>query len=281
MLLFLAICQIHNSRAEEVFTHLRAIPKVTPYLLNVSLNHLQTENIPPNLSQKIIKSLETINENIEKLKRADQTFFIISEMYKSILNFKFKTISSTDTLSTVQIKSISKRLELNKVIYSSFAQFIIQSTILDFKDFIKDDYFDNFQALKNTRSSSYLKENKLKKILKYSGQWVNIISSTTPNQFNKICTELLVSFLKNAAIQSKIFLLHAPQLVVATPILTGFPSVKIQSFMAKDFSNLPVDQISAPVETRREALETVKQLEIDPVERASEDIDAIFKNGNL
>jgi len=57
--------------------------------------------------------------------------------------------------------------------------------------------------------------------------------------------------------------------------------MKVQNFMNRDFSKLPPPSTSAPIETKREALETVKGLEVDPIEKASEDIDTIFKNNNF
>ena len=281
-ILYLCILFPPFLHAEEVFNHLSTTKGNAPYLLDLALLHLQTEKIDHETAKEILRNLKSLNDNLSGISKADQHFFIISELYKSILNYKFNVKTSTDSISSIQIKSLNTNLTKYKVVYSSFAQFIIQSTYLDFEDFIKDNYFDDFQALKGNKKQSYVKATKLRKVLKYSGQWVSIISTTPATQFNKIGTDLISNFLENTSKQSQTFRLHAPQLKEPQTLINGLDHIAVETYikaLPDKMATLPTE--ISPLQIKDQAAESVKALEVDPIEKAAEDLDSLFKNNSL
>lgn len=279
LILFFLFLNSFNLRAEDVFKSITVNTDKTPYLLQLMLTHLQSEIIDIKDSQEILKGLIELEENLRGLSLVDQKFFVVSEVHKSILNFKFKVKTTTDTLSSFEIKALPKKLNDNKVVYSPFSQFIIQSTYLDFEAYLEKDYFDNYQTLKNIRNRSFKKANQLRKALKYSGQWVNNINSHLPNKFNQLVTQVIKNFVKNASIQSKVFFIHSPKLKEANPVFSGLGDIKIKSFLS--LNPAEVDQTPPDLEVERKAFDAVKSLKIDPIDKAREDIDKLFENNDL
>ena len=188
----------YSSYAHKIFEEITLAKSTAPYLLKITMDHLRLEKLSTTEAQEAITNLKELNENTNGTQLIDQHFFIVSGIYKSALNYKFKVSSSTDTLSSLQVKSLNEKLANNKLIYTPFAQFIIKSVYYDFEEYLKDNYFDNFQALKNSDNKSFLKANQLRKLLKYSGQWVNTILSSSPTQFNQICTQVILAFLQQS-----------------------------------------------------------------------------------
>lgn len=285
--IFIILNTFQISYAANIFSNLNVNKSVAPYILELILNHIQTSQLTDSETKLIATELQQLNQNISSQNKPDQQFFIISELYKAVLNYDFKKKSSSDTIDKKQIENLSTLLLNYKVIYTPFSAFIIQSTINDFQEFTKDGFLDNYQATKSSRNSSYLKENQLKKVLKYSGQWVSLISSIPAEKFNNICTDLLIEFIKNTARQSSLFKLHAQKSLKPVYPLEGFQSPTMQNILnnTADIKNEQImTETTAPVSTissKAKAQQVIKDLNVDPVEKAADDIDLIFKNNTF
>ena len=271
----------YSSYAHKIFEEITLAKSTAPYLLKITMDHLRLEKLSTTEAQEAITNLKELNENTNGTQLIDQHFFIVSGIYKSALNYKFKVSSSTDTLSSLQVKSLNEKLANNKLIYTPFAQFIIKSVYYDFEEYLKDNYFDNFQALKNSDNKSFLKANQLRKLLKYSGQWVNTILSSSPTQFNQICTQVILAFLQQSNIQSRLFFLHSPALKEDMSLFKGLDTAKVQSFMNKKEEGFEYKDPNAEILIEKSASPNLDMLKIDPIEKATEEIDRLFEKGEF
>lgn len=275
--LLIALIFSFSAFSNPIFVNVKPSGKQTPYLLTLMLNHLQVEQISTDNAKVILKNLKEMNTNLSGVKPLNQKFFLSSEVYKSILNFRFKTKVSSDILSSIQIKKIEKKLNQFKIIYSPFSQFIIQSVYQDFVEFLEGNYIDRYQTLSNVEGITYLKSQKLKKVIKYSGRWANMILDLAPERFNKIATELIINFSENAKIQSKVFELHSPIMNTKQPPLTGLDLVEVTAFLnTRDI--IPEKEAISP---KMDAIKAIDGLNVDPLEKATQDIDELFKNNKL
>lgn len=264
----------------EVFNSITVKKAKTPYLLTLIIDHLKIVPLAPSKAKVILRKLKSLSDNLEQMDPINQKFFISSEIYKAALNFEFKKKSSQDTINGVDIEKLEKRLIQYKVIYSPFAQFIIQSTYQDFAPFLKDNFIDRYQSMTTSSGLKYVKAQKLKKLLKYSGKWVIAINDLAPEKLNGICTQLIMNYLENAKLQSKIFKLHALKQEKKNPPLEGFELAKVQSFLNKEASD-QLNESPPKSSPKREATKAIENINVDPVDKATQDIDKLFEQQSL
>lgn len=261
--------------ANKIFNSIE-VNENSPYLLTPILEHLKNENIEKDQAKDIILSLRVLNQNLEGINPLNQKFFITSEVYKAVLNYKFKKKTSIDTISILQVKAIEEKLSKFKPIYSSFSQFVIQSVLLDLNPFLKDGLLDRFQNLNNFDSSNYTTVKLLRNTLKYSGRWANYIHSAPPIEFNQTITELIHIFLKNASNQSILFHFHAPELKEKIPLFSGLQKVEVESYLNQNETELKT--VSEENQINEKAIEAIKKIQVDPIDQAHKEIDAIINS---
>lgn len=255
----------------NIFKQISISSQKAPYFFQLILIHLQMQPIETRDAQEILQHLIEINKNMGLLPLIDQKFFTTSEIYKSLLNFPFDIKTSTDTINSSDLKSLKKKLDRNKVTYSPFSQFIIESTYLDFKNWLK---IEDFRSAPNMSPKEIFH---LKKLLKYSGPWVNHINSYSPAQFNQLTTKVIINFLRTARIQLQAFPVYSRARKKPTPFLTGLSDIRIKNFL-----ELKPDSSTLPISKEDEsAINEVKDLQVDPIDKAQEDIDKFFKNNSL
>ncbi|MDH5415576.1 MAG: hypothetical protein OEW87_15675, partial [Flavobacteriaceae bacterium] len=92
--------------------------------------------------------------------------------------------------------------------YSDFTLFIVQSTLSDFKSFTKDGLLERYNK-KTIYSNKDIKQlTALKKRLKYSAPWITLFLNDDKKKYAHKLNNLIIEFMHNLAIQSKLFSLH-------------------------------------------------------------------------
>ncbi len=257
------------------FSNIRIEADSAPYVMVLILQHLKEIPPGPEVSSDILDFMSSINENLINLDQVNRTFLTTSEVYKSILNYRMDFLTFKQKVTIQQIKDIKKKFDQNQTVYSSFSQFIIDSVLKDFEPYLAKDFLSRYHKQNTFDTKEYKKSMELKKRLKYSGPWLNIISSLNPEKFNRHLVKVIHYLLQNLSAQSKIFTLHNklhnqktyPQLFIDLPSSTSTPTTISAEPDASQIKKM----------AKETATEAVKNLKIEKSNNPSKEIDKLIK----
>ncbi len=249
--------------------------KSVPYIIELIIDHLKKVPSEEYASEEIITRLNELNENLSYLDHVNRTFFITSETYKFLLNYHFNSISFDNKISPALIKDIQEKYQLNQKVYTSFAKFIIDSTINDFEPHLQNGLLEKYSSKKlyQARNREGVRDFKLK--LKYLGSWLNAMVNLGPSKFNEFLTQLIQQLLDSLASQSQIFKLHRPIQAQKYPNL--FEGTLLIAPAAEKSNTSEKDETTSPADNKEKAIKAVKEIKTPDTDNASEEIDKLIE----
>ena len=87
--------------------------------------------------------------------------------------------------------------------------------------------------------------------------------------------------MQQSNIQSRLFFLHSPALKEDMSLFKGLDTAKVQSFMNKKEEGFEYKDPNAEILIEKSASPNLDMLKIDPIEKATEEIDRLFEKGEF
>lgn len=161
----------------------------TPIEFNVLFESMKNSLRDPVKQAELAVICNKINKGLAPLKVEQVKFLIMSEIYKTILEWKFPKNESN--FSSSDLKRILFNRENNQNIYTPFSTSIILSIVADAERIAIDD-----NKLQNAEK---------KQIQQYVGKWLKQADNLSPTDFNALTLEVSWEILKRIERESILF----------------------------------------------------------------------------
>lgn len=259
-LLFLLTFICHTAYSKIDLSKISLNPNRDSYILNTMLSHLTNAPLKPNQSQRILKSIQVINQNSSNLSSLDLKLTVDTGLSKSILNFDLSQ-NKTD-ISIALINSCQDKLKKNMNDYSEFSLLIINRIISDYRPFIQNQMLNNYKKPKYRNSKNFWAINRIKILNTYLSNKILFFSTAKPKDFEAYVTEIIITALEDLAAASFAFRYH------------GFLSSEPMDVFLGTEAATTKDQAAT---SQTSPSETIKSLELKAEEQSSE-IDELIEN---
>jgi hypothetical protein len=237
------------------------ISDAVPVEVELMLGHLKSSELEVSQIQKILSYTGVINQELALTPVTNIMFLLKSEIYRAILNNQYLRHGNILQISTSILENTKQKLQKHNVVYTQFSKWIIESILSDFDSFLEKNFINTYQNISANDNSGQLKVARLNKILKYTSPWLNAIDYMSPEDFNSLCTNVIIDALES--ISRKTFYFKTYTNILSkneSQSLFAIPEVKIEKAAAASIESPAT--LKEESESRKEiALETVKDLD--------------------
>ncbi len=147
LLCFLAFNVYAQEEQKHPLTDYMVVSEQLPTEFNLMIQHLKQSKLTQEELERLILSSELINKELANTPGPNIMFLFKSEIYKGILNNQYMKQNSLLQASTSILESTKHKLEKNKVSYTDFSKWIIQSIINDFNPFLEKNFINQLDKL--------------------------------------------------------------------------------------------------------------------------------------
>lgn len=276
LLSMLLVCSI-NAQEEEKhpLDKYTVVSDQLPTEFNLMIEHLKKSKLTQAELERIIAASELINKELATTPGPNIMFLFKSEIYKGILNNQYMKQNSLLQASTSILESTKHKLEKNKVSYTNFSKWIIQSIIKDFDPFLEKNFINQYQNIKRSNSAGMLLAKRLQKIMKYLAPWLNAIDKHVPEDFNKLCTKIIIDTIERISKKTYYFKTFTGDLEPdSEKELIAIPAIKVKSTVTSKETDDKSLKDEAK-ERKKDAEADVQDLDSDDLSGASEEIDKL------
>ncbi len=169
-----------------------------PYLLQLTIKHLAEHFSKPSLDQEqLIIELKNLNQYSQNIDQEMLVYLTHFQINQAILNQNLNQGYQSNTVTTNDIKEINSKIKKFKELYSDLSLYILTESIADFSTFIDKGVLDKIQSQTPQNQNMLTLKNELKSVIKYSGKWLNNAISLTPEQFNRVVSQVILPALKS------------------------------------------------------------------------------------
>jgi hypothetical protein len=238
------------------------------------INHLKKSSLTQDDLQRIIAASKLINSELANTPKPNIMFLFKSEIYKGILNNQYMKQKSLLQASTGLLESVKHKLNKHKIVYTDFSKWMINAIIKDFDPYLEKNFINQYQNIKRTNSTGLMKAKRLTKIMKYLSPWFNAIDKNTPEEFNKLNTQVIIDTLERISKKTYYFkTFTGPLQPNEAQALLVIPEIKTK----KETQEVPDEKSLKDLSSERkeEAKKAVENLGEEDLSGASEVIDEI------
>jgi hypothetical protein len=224
-------------------------------------------------------SLE-LNNQLNKLGKEHLYFLLKSEIYKHTLQYNFTT-KRLFKLTSFSLDRLREKLNKNSSQYSGFSKWIFQSLIADCKVYEDNGLVTNANLNPQTlNAEKYIQYQKLNRLLKYAGPWLEKIDTLSPNEFNSLSKEASLNVFEHLKIRGKLFKNLTQNALQADPIdLITVPD-SVKSLISNDVPVTQAKNVSPTAPTLEEksekeslkAQDQVDKIDTPDMSKISDDI---------
>lgn len=238
------------------------------------INHLKKSSLTQDDLQRIIAASKLINSELANTPKPNIMFLFKSEIYKGILNNQYMKQKSLLQASTGLLESVKHKLNKHKIVYTDFSKWMINAIIKDFDPYLEKNFINQYQNIKRTNSTGLMKAKRLTKIMKYLSPWFNAIDKNTPEEFNKLNTQVIIDTLERISKKTYYFkTFTGPLQPNEAQALLVIPEVKTKNETQEVPDEKSLKDLSS--ERKEEAKKAVENLGEEDLSGASEAIDEI------
>lgn len=231
-----------NDRAPEEFK-----------ILFESMKNGLTDPVEQN---RLVAYCGRINKGLAPLKRDQALFLLKSEVYKTLLEWKFP--ASTLAITSDNLTRISANLLINSALYTPFSQWVIESVTT---------------GIQLQPNGAQTPETAM--AIKYSRGWLEKAQSLTPKDFNDLTLQLSWEILYRVRAKSLLFQELSSQAIDATEEQTfNIPQLEAASRPEPPKAPLGVstDVTKQSEKLRDQAEKSVEKIEVKPSDIPAEDL---------
>ena len=244
--------------------------------LELLLKHLSnSKDITSEQAAVTVGAASLINEDLSKTPKSNVLFLIKSEIYKSLLNNQHLPRKDEILINETLVKSIESKVEKHAEIYSEFAYWIANSVIEELAPYRSDKFLDKYQTIDRSNLKSRARAFELQRIAKYLSPWLLAFNENSPEDFNKLVSDIAVDTLKGLSKKSFYFREFTSKNSSTTlgPIIT-IPSITpaVQEQPGLPSASLELKKKNKLNETKK-AVDILEKLPEDP----SEGIDQLLE----
>lgn len=251
------------------------LSEAVPTEFSLMIEHLQHSELNTKQLKRFIVATELINKELSRTPNTNIMFLFKSEIYKGVLNNQYMKHNSLLQASTSILESTRHKLKKHHIVYTDFSKWIINSLLEDFRPFLKKNFINQYQNVKRSNSVGMIRAKRLQKIMKYLSPWLSAFDKNIPEDFNKLCTKIIIDTIERISRKTYYFKTFTGHLVPQPETnLFAIPQIK---FNDKKVS-IPGDEksLKEEAEERKEKAEkTIKSLDPDDLSGASSDIDKL------
>lgn len=231
-----------------------------------------SESLSMSTATEVAAAAEVINSDIKKIPKANALFLIKSEIYKGLLNNPLLEAKDELLLNESLVKGIEKKLDKHKIIYTDFSAWLVESLLLELAPFRKDNFLDRYQTVSGNDVESRAKALKLRKLTKYLSPWLMAFNENTPEEFNRLATQVSAGLIKRIASKTYYFREFASNHAEdSLPPLFSIPTVKPPEQTVAPLPSASLKQESEKIKAREQ--EVLEKLKGEDLENPSEVIE--------
>lgn len=173
----------------------------------------------PEDEARLVAYCQRINKGLGPLKK-DQAFFLLkSEIYKTLLEWKFPP--STFQLSELTLGRLKANLQGSSAIYTPFSQWFIEALIADLEIYQRQGLLSmNATARGRLTGEARASAVKFERVLKYTKGWVEQADSLSAQDFNALTRSASWHILRRIREKAQLFQGLSSQAVEATEEMT-------------------------------------------------------------
>lgn len=251
------------------------LSKSVPSEIIMMVGHLKESTLNREQIETVFATAALINSDLQGVPMPNIMFLFKSEAYRGILTNQYLKQGNILQMSVGVLKSAKAKLKKHSVAYTNFSKWLIESFIKDFDPFLDKNFLNEYQNLKRSDYNGQLKVKRLNKVLKYHSSWLNVIDQYTPEEFNELCTKIIVDTFERISKKTYYFKTFYGKVEKSQDdILFSIPKYsppKTESALQEDTKSLK----EQAQERKKTAQKDVKNLDSDDLSGASEEIDKI------
>lgn len=230
-------------------------------------------------ASQVVNAAKVINEDLKSVPRENALFLVKSEIYKALLDNPLVHSGGEIIINEAMLKSVEKKLQSKSIIYGEFAQWIAKSILADLAAYRKDGFISRYQTVSGSDVKERARSLELRKLAKFLSPWLMAINEKSPEEFNKLTTEVAANLMLRIA--SKTYYFHqfaskygnsnsaqAVDMLAVPSIEASEKEQKLPSTSLKEESHLQELQ----------GKEDLKALEKNELENPSNAIDNLMRN---
>lgn len=246
-----------------------------PLEFSLMFESLKLVQMPNEEKLRLVVACQNINNSLQRFSPLEVKSFLKTETTKGVLEFKLLNTLGTPP-TTHQFSRIEKKIKEDSALYSPFARWLIRSLIADYQAFIDQGFLtkkiNEIKKLSGAQGESGVK---YQRVLKYTSPWLHKIEGTSPQEFNKLLTQVSWHVLDRIKEKSDLINSFSPKDSSLVSQTFNIPSM--EELYEKPKKNDKKSQLNEISEEEKEAAleliqETPTNTEINP-EEASEVID--------
>lgn len=252
----------------------KVLSDLIPIEFTFMVDHLKQTKLSDEDLERIISASELINSELAKTPGPNIMFLFKSEIYKGILNNQYMQQNSLLQASTSILESTRHKLKKNNIVYTQFSKWVIESILRDFDPFLKKNFINQYQNIKRSNSKEMLLAKRLQKRMKYLAPWLNAIDNMSPEDFNSLCTNIIIDTIERISKKTYYFKTFSGKLESdSEKELLAIPEIKIKRQKEKSPKEKSLKEEAK--NRKEEALKEVQDLDSDDLSAASAEIDKL------
>lgn len=237
------------------------------------------EDLSFELAKQAASSARLVNNDLQKVPVPNALFLVKSEIYKGLLNNPLLPRNEEVFLSESLLKSVEKKLEKNKLIYSDFAEWTIRSVLSELEPYRQNKFLDRRQTLAGNDPEQRAKALQLEKTASYLTPWIRAFNENSPEQFNRLASEVAAALLKRLASKTYYFKNFAPEAAQTSKEELGevFSVPTISRPNETQAPLPPADVKKESAQAKEEGKKVLQKLEKQDLENPSPAIDRLLE----
>jgi hypothetical protein len=240
-------------------------------------DHITNSKLSIGEQEKFSANLDLLNDDLSSLDKRNLLFLFKSEIYKGIFTNQYLRSDTKLQLSTSVVDSAKKKIESNKVIYTKYSLWTIQSILNDITPFLEDNFLNRYQSISRGNSKDVLKAKKLKKIFKYVSPFLGAFLNKSPEEFNQLQKNIILDTFSRIALKSFYYQTLYIKGAKADTKLFSIPIVKHKKPLTPQVEKKEMTLNDESIANTIEAKKIIDSIGSDEMSTASEAIDQIEK----
>jgi hypothetical protein len=256
-------------------SELKVISDSVPYEVELMFDHIKSSNLSSQENELLSANLDLLNDDLSSLNKRNLLFLFKSEIYKGIFTNQYLKTATKLQLSIAVINTTKKKIETNKVIYTKYSLWTIQSILNDLSPFMENNFLNRYQNINRGNVKDVLKAKKLSKVFKYVSPLLGAFLDKSPEEFNILQKSIILDTFSRIALKSFYF-----QTLYIKGATTDSKLFSLPKKMEKEPMppKLSTDDMTLKDESRSKKEEAVKVMDSigsDEMSSASKAIDEI------
>jgi hypothetical protein len=255
---------------------LKVISDSIPYEVELMFDHINESKLSQKENELFIADLDLLNDDLSSLDKRNLLFLFKSEIYKGIFTNQYLKSDTKLQLSSSVINAIKKKIDKNKVVYTKYSLWTIESILNDLTPFMEDNFINRYQNINRGNSKDVLKAKKLKKIFKYVSPFLAAFLNKSPELFNLLQKNIILDTFSRIALKSFYYQTHYIKGAKADNNLFSLPKAILKVPVVKvDKGEMTLKAKS--MINKKEAKKLIDSIEKDEMSGASQSIDQSIK----